>query len=98
MNGKLKFIDIIYNFFEVRWNKLVFVFFSSYMVYLWKVLEFEGWECFMFIDEECFMIIIDLFFNINFIVRVCVCVGIEIGFIGDVSDVIIMKNLVFKIK
>lgn len=52
----------------------------------------------MIFGGECFIRLIDLIFNIKYIVRVCVCVGIEIGFIGDESDVIIIKNLVFKIK
>lgn len=52
----------------------------------------------MIFGGECFIRIIDFIFNIRYIVRVCVCVGIEIGFIGDESGVIIMKNLVFKIK
>lgn len=52
----------------------------------------------MIFGGECFIRLIDLIFNIKYIVRVCVCVGIEIGFIGDESYVIIMKNLVFKIK
>lgn len=98
MKGKLKLFNVIYNFFEVSWNKLMFVFLSSYMVYVWKVIDFEDWEFFMIFGGECFIRLIDLIFNIKYIVRVCVCVGIEIGFIGDESDVIIMKNLVFKIK
>lgn len=97
MNGKLEFFNIIYNFFEVCWNRLMFVFFSYYLVYVWEVLDFEGWS-FIIIGRECLIIINDLFLNIKYIVSVCVCVGREIGFFGYESDEIFIKNLVFKIK
>lgn len=44
------------------------------------------------------MRVINLFFNVKFVVSVCVCIDIYIGLIGDESDVIIIKKLVFKMK
>lgn len=98
MNGKPKPTDITHNSFEVSWNKPAFAFPSSYMVYLRKASEPEGWECFTSTDEERSMTITDLPLNTNFIVRVCACAGTETGPIGDESDVITTKNLAFKIK
>lgn len=98
MNGKPKPTDITHNSFEVSWNKPKFAFPSSYMVYLRKASEPEGWECFTSTDEERSMTITDLPLNTNFIVRVRACAGTETGPIGDESDVITTKNLAFKIK
>lgn len=98
MNGKPKPTDITHNSFEVSWNKPTFAFPSSYMVYVRKASEPEGWECFTSTDGERSMTITDLPLNTNFIVRVRACAGTETGPIGDESDVITTKNLAFKIK
>lgn len=76
----------------------MFVCFISYSVYVRKVLEFERWKILNFRNGECFLEISDLFFNIKYVVCVCVYRGIEIGFVGSESDVIIIKSLVFKMK
>lgn len=98
MNGKPEPFNVTHNSFEVRWNKPTFAFPSSYMVYLRKASNPDDWECFTSTDGERSMTITDLSLNTKFIVRVRACAGTETGPIGDESDVIITKNLAFKIK
>lgn len=98
MNGKPEPFNVTHNSFEVRWNKPTFAFPSSYMVYVRKASSPEDWECFTSTDGERSMTITDLSLNTKFIVRVRACAGTETGPIGDESDVIITKNLAFKIK
>lgn len=98
MKGKPKPFNVTHNSFEVSWNKPTFAFPSSYMVYVRKASDPEGWECFTSTDGDRSMKITDLPLSTKFIVRVRACADTETGPLGDESDVIATKNLAFKIK